>query len=278
MRHFLAEPLKVALKVARFANPAIVAIRLYRPRLRIRFRPGQPSHHQVLYKICALNGYRIVHSDDFDLGVQFIKGGIGKPFDFPMDRPVLNRGCHDVSKRIVANVFAKAFGYSLDVDPTTYTGEIVEKSDANYAHDGRIISGPISADQIRPGYVYQRLIQSIEDNDAIDLRTPIYGGTFPLVYVKRRPLSSRFSNQNSSVEVRSAAEIFSPRELSRLALFAELMGIDYGEADVLRDADGRIYVVDVTGNPAGPPNGLGKKDAKRAVAILSEAFRKALVP
>jgi len=267
-------PLRTAMKVRQFANPWKVALQLSLPRrLRILCHPGQPSHWQTLYKVCALNSFKIVTrpTSGYDLGFHFAEQG---DCNLPAQTPVINRYCADISKRHVARMFADAFGYELEVDPTTYTGEMVEKSDANYTHDGRIVRGPISRNEVRSGYVYQRLVKATEGGDAIDLRTPLYAGKVPLVYIKRRPIAARFANENTSTEVRSTNEVFSPSELEQLSRFAALMGLDFGEADILRDRDsGLIFVVDVANTPAGPPNGLSRPAAKAAINHLASEFR-----
>lgn len=266
---------KIALKNREFANPLVVALRLSLPnRLRILCYPGHPSRWQVLYKVCALNGF-LIQSDPaaaYDLGVHFIGHG---PCTLPAQPPVLNRDCTNISKRHVSTLFAEVFGYELEVDPTRYTGQMVEKSDANYTHDGRIISGPIHRDDVRSGYVYQRLVDAVEGDEAIDLRTPLYDGKVPLVYIKRRPVVSRFSNENTSVAVCPPEEVFSKEEQEKLSIFSKRMGLDFGEVDILRDRlSGRIFIVDVANTPAGPPNGLNRKEAKAAIARLTSEFRK----
>ena len=127
--------------------------------------------------------------------------------------------------------------------------------------------------------MYQRLVKNTEekagDEVAIDLRTPLYNGSVPLVYLKRRPVNERFQNKNLSVEILSKEQAFSTDELHRLAEFARAIGLDYGELDVLRDRESQLlYVVDVANTPAGPPNGLPASEARRAVEILSKEFDK----
>lgn len=264
---------RVGRNVADFASPLAVAARSrFAPRLRVLCYPGWPSRYQVLYKLCAVNGYEIVASPrrPYDVGVHFTGGGC---CNLPEHPPVLNRHCTDISKTHVGEVFERAFGYALAIDPTTYAGRIVEKSDANYKHDGRILEGPITAGELREGRVYQRLVETVADGLATDLRTPIYAGQVPLVYEKRRPAEARFNDKNPIVNVRETTDVYSADELAALSRFAEGMGLDYGELDVLRDkADGRIYVVDVANTPAGPSHGFTKPVARAAVARLAGEF------
>ena len=51
------------------------------------------------------------------------------------------------------------------------------------------------------------------------------------------------------------------------------LGLDYGEIDVLRDRnEGKIYIVDVNNNPAGPPEPISALDGNLAIVRLAEAF------
>ena len=191
--------------------------------------------------------------------------------------PVLNARSTDLSKTHVAAVFAEVFGYPLAVHPTRHVGPLVEKSDRNNTHDGRVLAGPLPAGRLSPGRVHQRLVDTVVDGprgpEAVDLRTPLYGGRVPLVCVKRRPLSDRFGvGPAASVEVREASEVFTADELAALARFAAAMGLDYGEADVLRDADGRVYVVDVTHGPSGPPPEMSRTEATALVERMAAAL------
>jgi ribosomal protein S18 acetylase RimI-like enzyme len=64
-------------------------------------------------------------------------------------KKVINYDCLDVRKSTVASAFEEAFGYALSVDPYSYTGGMVLKSEKNGAHDGRILQGPIDRFETR---------------------------------------------------------------------------------------------------------------------------------
>lgn len=224
----------------------------------------------LLAKIFAYNGYRVVldphEAHDFSVKV-------------PSEQAILtvNRRHRDNLKTTVARQWREASGQELDVDPRNHPGLIVEKSDANATHDGRIVRGPLREAEIIQGKVYQRLIDNTAGDEVVDLRVTFHGNSVPIVYKKRRPVSSRFSNTNSGVEIAEPAAVFSDAELSKLLRFAELAGLDFGEADVLRDNEsGMIWVVDSTQGPAGPPNGLSDRDKREAVERLSAAFDRML--
>lgn len=249
------------------------------PRRCILFHPKPPSKYQVLYKVCALLGYRITTSldDRYDVAVNFQPVTHADPAvlaDLANVPIVINRRCTDVSKTRVQEAFAKVFGYPLGVDPVTYPGWMVVKSDENYRHDGRVLQGPIESSAVQKNVVYQRALWNEDGHGHIvDLRVPIYRGRVPLVYMKIRRIEDRFGSINVSAEIREAAEVFSESELSRLALLGEELGVDFAEMDVIRDnGDGLIYVVDVNNTPAGPAKGLRQEDRVEAINRLSRAF------
>ena len=187
---------------------------------------------------------------------------------------VINFGSVDVSKRHVEAAFGAVFGYDLAVDPTTHRGPMVEKADENATHDGRVIDGPIHGGAVDASKVYERLVQNISTRRGliIDHRVPIHGDRIPFVYLKHRPIETRFQNTNSYVEVVGADQVFSDDECNMLTRLAQTVGIDCGEFDVLRDLDDRIYVVDIANTPAGPPNGLRDGESRSAMARLAESF------
>lgn len=121
---------RIAVNVAPFAHPVPTTLRLLLPRLRLLCYPRQPSRWQILYKICALNGYQVVANPErgYDVAIHFTNGG---PCDLRGDVRVVNCACTDISKAHVAAVFERTFRYGLTVDPLTYREPILEKSNAN---------------------------------------------------------------------------------------------------------------------------------------------------
>lgn len=266
--------------VPRHKRAVIAARTTLLPSRRIAVGPAFPNAYSVLRKLAALNGYQLVgpHHPDPDLAVHYTPNDAeAVECEFPPSLPVVNRRCADRSKSHVAAVFERVFGYPLSVDPTTYEGQIVEKSDSNATHDGRLLDGPLDPSEVREGFVYQRAVGNVHDAPegpvAVDYRTPLYGGRPPLVIVKRRPAPSRFRTSDSPAEVCEASEVYSPDELGRLAEFADAIGLDFGDLDVLRDRDtGRIYVVDVANTPSGPSVRLPVPERRRTTERLAAAF------
>jgi hypothetical protein len=243
----------------------------------VLFYPDKPTYSHVLYKVCNILGCAITSSTRShpDLVVAF--EDITKRRDSPIlneiaaDRYVVNKYCDDISKMKVEEVFAEVFGYGTFVDPETYQGLCVIKSNENARHDGEVVQCPSGG--TRSDVVYQKLINNAVGDEVLDVRVPIVGGKIPFVYLKHRSLSSRFSNVNARVTIRSTDSVFTNNEETKILKFAEKMGLDCGELDVLRDLDdGKIYIVDVNSTPDGPPNHLSKAEGKQAIQILSSSF------
>ena len=258
----------------------LLAFKFYlSPNKKILFYPKCPSKYQVYYKNCMLLGYSITNNplEPHDIAIHFQPDTHADPEALSLlenNSVVINRSCTDVSKTHVQNTFSRIFGYELAVNPTSYKGPMVEKSDENYRHDGKIITGPIEPSSVQDGCVYQRAVSN-EDGQGhiVDFRVPIYDGHIPLVYTKLRPLDNRFGTEVVHAEISEPNDVFSEDERSHVSLFAEKMGVDYAEMDILRDnKDGRIYVVDVNNTPAGPAKGLSPHGKIVAMNRLSRAF------
>ncbi|MGA0601387.1 hypothetical protein ACO2Q3_11855 [Caulobacter sp. KR2-114] len=237
---------------------------------RVWFAPDRPRPWYLVWAAAAWSGVAIARSPaEADAAFYFDDVTLGRP---PTLRAVrcLNFDCVDVSKSHVAKVFEAVFGYPLAVDPRAETGLVVEKSEANGVHDGRVVCCPRAA---TPARVYQRLVDNVEDGHAVDLRTPFVGGRPVLTFIKRRPVARRFDNWNASVTLALPEDVFSREEIERLSAFARAMKLDWGGLDILRDArDGRLYVVDVNKTDM-PPLALPWIDKLRATARLGAAFR-----
>jgi Carotenoid biosynthesis protein len=276
----------------RLLAPVPWRLRYLRARLRARVRgqgrgqvrgvlfyPGRPNSHHILYKLFHAWGWRIGSDPEaaFDFAVAWRYPGT--PENSAVLRglaariPVLNLDCGDVSKRRVDAAAAEAFGYDIRVDPISYAGPCVRKSDANARHDGVVVMCPTAPE---PGYVYQRVVDNGAGDGLVeDIRLPVLGELVPFAYRKRRRLADRFSNTNVSAEVSAVADVMSPDELRRVLAVCRAIGLDYGEVDVLRDrGNGKLYVVDANPTPYGPPNHISRHDAAQAMAMLGEAFER----
>lgn len=185
----------------------------------------------------------------------------------------INHLIDDISKTHVGKVFEQVFGYSVDIDPLTYQGLAVQKSDINATHDGQVIECPLPPEKLRADSVYQKLIESdFTERGAEDLRMAYVGGEIPIVFHKYKVLEKRFGTDYAQVDVWTADEAFSKEEQAKLTAFCSAMGLDFGAVDVMRDKhDGRIYVVDVN-KTCMPVLCLSQKSQRAAFRSIAEAL------
>lgn len=246
----------------------------------IAFYPDKPRPWYFIWPVMHASGAKLISDTRVaDIVFQFddsthtdhVPPGI-KP-----GARLVNFDCRDISKSAVAEAFGRAAGYSLAVDPLSYTGPMVEKSEKNACHDGRVIEGPMEP---LPGKSYQLLIDNEIDGGRIeDLRCCIVGGTPAIVFRKRRKLSRRFLNENEEVILDTPQNVYSPEELELIVRFAEAIGLDWGGVDVLRDnQNGKIYIVDANKTDMGPPIALNLGDKLKATRRMAVAFVNAFAP
>ncbi len=242
-----------------------------RDRLAVWYTPERPGPWYLLHGAALWAGWRSARSAaEADAAFYFddTTQGAGPP---PCGIPIFNSRCTDISKTHVAEVFAEVFGYPLRLDPERSVGEIVEKADKNGVHDGAVVSAPLRP---RDGYVYQRLVDTRDENGLVhDLRTPCVGGVPVVVWEKTKPADRRFAIHNRRAVLREPATLFSETELDRISAFAGRMGLDWGGLDILRDGnDGRLYIVDVNKTDLGPVIALSWADKIRSMNRLSRAL------
>lgn len=254
---------------------------LTKTRWRILFYPDVPWEASMLYQLCLVQGYAI--TDDpasaCDLAVKW-RSATYVETDAILQglatrRRVLNLRCSDISKARVERLMKQVFGYSAAVDPLSYHGKCVQKSNWNARHDGKIIECPVL--DIDSECVYERLIGNDADAGMVmDLRVPVIGRAIPFVFLYFRRAEVRFSAAIQTIKTVETAEVLSDREQEQILLFCDALGLDYGELDVLRDnADGRIYIVDANPTPHGPPADYGRR--KQGVKRLAAAFQRAFL-
>ncbi len=246
---------------------------------RIAFAPAPPRPWYLLWAVARIAGARFVPVERADYVFYFEDSTTVAPgeIETPPHVERVNFACTDVSKTTVSEKFEAVFGYGLKVDPASWTGEAVEKSELNGAHDGRIVQCPIEP---KPGYSYQQVIDNRIDGGLVeDIRCPTIEGTIPVVFLKRRGLEKRFANENDDVAYCTPEDVLSADECEKLRAFAEAMELQWGGLDVLRDrSTGRIYVVDVNKTDMGPPTALPLAAKASAALRLARAFRDQFKP
>jgi len=99
----------------------------------------------------------------------------------------------------------------------------------------------------------------------------------PRDWVILTDVGKRRTSNEDAVAVVAPADCYSSEEVGTLVRFCALIGMDYGELDVVRDSHSRlIYVVDANRTPI-KPRGLAVADEDAAFAPLANALR-ALLP
>ena len=187
---------------------------------------------------------------------------------------LINEGCKDVSKTKVDKIFTEVFGYSSFINPNKYKDLAVCKSNLQSAHDGKIVQCP--AKPIK-GKIYQRLIDNRQRNNpfvVLDIRVFIGGGIF-MVINKYRAIKGRFKDGSKDAKMMNVNEVFTKKAQEKIVEFCDKFGLDFGEIDILRDSDGKIYIIDVN-NIAGSGvfGRLSPKEALKAQQIYYNEFKK----
>jgi hypothetical protein len=241
---------------------------------RIWFAPEQPRPWYLVWPCVQLSGMTIAESpDEADIAFVFEDATHGRvPAGHGL--PIINARCADVSKSRVAAVFEQVSGRALRLDPESWSGPLVVKSEANGAHDGRVVDGPRAPE---PGKVYQRLIDNLApDGLSEDLRCPTVDGEIAAVFLKRRPAATRFANSNAEVRRLTPDQVFNAAERALIAEFCRAFGMDWGGVDVLRDrSSGALWIVDANKTDMGPPTALPLADklaSARAVGARLRAY------
>ena len=234
------------------------------------FYPQRPTNEYAICRVAADLGLRIVRSrrGNGALTMAWCDTTFVRPTTVAsLPSPTLNARCLDISKSTVDRIWHEVSGRGLSLDPLTSSGPILVKSEENAMHDGRIVSGPIR--ERRPGVVYQRLVDNRVGNHFVDLRPVILNGRIVLTYQKRREVDARFTARpRTGIAVPDAMSV---TESEAILDLAARIGLDYGEIDVLRDADGAIYVVDVNKTPFWP-YGLSDAEVKVVDERMAAAF------
>lgn len=188
--------------------------------------------------------------------------------------PVVNAECTDIRKSRVGEVFGKVFGYRLEIDPLTYDGTVVRKSERNGPHDATLLEGPL--ERVEPGYVYQRLIDFRTPHGMTEWRVLVVAGRIVRVYANCRPIENRFVPVPTACVAYTVEEAFDAGERANIEAFAHAMRLDFGALDVLRDErDGRIYVCDCNNTPTGPSSIMPAREQVSIVRDLADAFEAA---
>lgn len=246
----------------------------------ILFYPNKPRMWSIVYPICHVLGYKITNDPTakFDIAMAFEAETVRTPnktLDMLAQKyHVLNSKCDDISKAHVDKIFLESFGYGLTIDPRTYKGRYIKKTNENGVHFVEIHDKPEEPEE---GFVYQRIIDQTDGDSATDIRTFIFGEDIPFTLYRKHDIRDRFGDDTIIATRVDTDTAFSKDEQAAIIRFCKTFGLDYGELDILRDKnDGRIYIVDVNNTPSGPlPDiHMSKADYDRFLGELTVLFKK----
>jgi hypothetical protein len=239
--------------------------------------PKYPSKKTSIYKIAKNLHLSILnhpHPSNV-LGIYFSDETNSNPMSLDYNYPIikiLNKDCLDISKKKVDAVHQKVFGYNTIIDPFTYDGRAIIKSDDNAKHDGVEILFPI--EQIAQDKIYQMIIDNQVGDLYLDYRVCVINREIPIFYKKYKSKEKRYTNDVLFATVGEYHEL--PENVrEKIILFAQEMHCEFCELDVLKDnKSNRWFIIDLNKTPYGPPAPLNEKDKKKSIQILSECFKK----
>jgi len=246
--------------------------------IRLLCYPHFPSRGATIFRIARHLNLEITNKPTgrFDLGIYWEYNTVREEWqylEYITDFQILNLNSRNIEKQFIDEKFNRVFGYSTAINPSVFSGIAVKKSNINAVHDGEMIQCPVEPES---NYFYMKLIDSrVSDTEVMDMRVPILGNEIPHIYRAYRQIDHRFVNVPPRVELEmNAGQWLSSAEQQKLLELARVLNMDYCEFDTLRDADGRIYVVDANNTPQGPPRNLSKAEKNLAVASLAAAFKR----
>lgn len=133
---------------------------------------------------------------------------------------VINRGCYNISKVKVNNVFN-----DISVDPLTHRGVCVEKIDRQGKHKHhRLITCPA---QPRRKYIYQRFFENRDGEMFVSYRIH-YADGIKIVEKRKKPAPFMSGETREILNIR---DFFNPEQEKDLVRKCVEFGFNYGEID-----------------------------------------------
>ncbi len=152
---------------------------------------------------------------------------------------VINRGCWDITKQKVNDIFD-----DISIDPTTHTGECVQKLDLQALHSYHsVIRCPAEKrtetvrvrkngkiEELTGDYIYQKFIVNREGDLYIRYRIYYAGGITHVVKIYQ---DHPFKTSIIKCELISKGDLYTPKQESELNDKCKNFGFDLGELDVM---------------------------------------------
>ena len=249
---------------------------------RILIHPHYPSRKATIYRIARRLGYQVTNRANAGavLGVFYEYATFKKEYALLQARAgkglrVLNLTSRDISKLYVDRLHQEIFGYATQIDPTTFHGLCVKKSDINALHDGQILQCPLAQEDVEKGFIYQILIDNVNaDGFFQDMRVAIVGKEMPVAYLKFRDKDKQFGRK-SRARLVQVEDIMSAGEIVLVRRYMERAGLDFAEIDILRDnKDGRIYIIDVNDTPQSARDNVSSEELHYNIGVLAQTFER----
>lgn len=266
-------------------------------RLRVRdyviVSPVRPRRAYSLWKLAKLSGIKMVAENEACGPARrrpFAHAGLRplariRHHDDTWDDRVrdgfVNGRCTDISKSRVDAIFEQVFGYATRIDPTRFVGRCVIKAERNFSGGGKFVDCPIKDAEVDPDFIYQKLVDNLIEPDVVrEFRVAIVGGEITDVIVQSRSVERRLKGRGSGggrgSTICRAEDVFSPSDINRIHRFCALLGMDFGELDVLPDVnEGRLYILDANKTPTYMSRGATfRVDRFRTLLRRAEAFER----
>jgi len=205
--------------------------------------PLLPTPMARVYRICKEYGIGFHNDPQKPYDLHFFWSYTPKsiiPDEFTLtDKNVINRGCWDIGKQKVNDIFN-----DISVNPETFQGICVEKCDRQGRHDlHKLINCPASR---KEGYIYQRFINDHVGKLFVKYRIYYADG---IEYILKQSKHSLFGSPDHSrdyvthewVDVR---RIFSEEEQREFDRKCVEFGFDYGDVDFLME-NGKPIIIDI---------------------------------
>lgn len=222
--------------------------------MKILFYPEEITENSKMHKLCVEYGINY-HNDPnkpYDLHIFWSRTRSAIiPDQITLNsKNVINRGCFDITKRKVNDIFD-----DIELDPTTHVGKCVEKLDLQALHTYHsIIKCPAPKRrevarfkkdgeyvEVEGRYIYQKLIIDKEGDLYIRYRIYYAGGITHIVKIYQE---DPFKTVISKCELVPTRRIYSESKELDLNKKCKEFGFDLGELDIIL-MDGNPIVIDV---------------------------------
>lgn len=240
--------------------------------------PDLAKKGSKLWYICQDLGIEITRDlGDFDRAIYWNTKAVSVPDKKISSVPnVINIRCTNVLKDRVDKAWYDASGYTIQINPRNFKYAYIRKSKQQYRshtgekHDGRIFDYNQKPEK---GYVYQRYVRTKPDDRYITIRVPVFKRHIPCLILKYS--FHPFKEMRTRIEIIREPRIWKyikSRETDWLFRFCDIMGLDFGEVDMIRDKyTMKIYAIDVN-NIAG--DGIYGKLSEDEVGMVRNLFAK----